>query len=84
MLPKPFQLSALTSRELQLESAVEALHGAAEQMPAPVESREPQEATMKLLLVIGGVVAAVGLFLLATASADTALLRAALPAAPRA
>jgi hypothetical protein len=43
MLPKPFQLSALTSRELQLESAwrrftVRAL----QQSPAPVETREPR------------------------------------------
>ena len=39
---------------------------------------------MKLLLIIGGAVAAVGLFLLATASADTTLSRAALSAAARA
>jgi hypothetical protein len=43
LLPKPFQLSALTSRDLHLESAwrrfpVRGL----EQAPAPVESREPQ------------------------------------------
>jgi hypothetical protein len=43
MLPKPFQLSALTGRELHLESpwrrfTVRNL----EQAPAPVESREPQ------------------------------------------
>ena len=43
LLPKPFQLSALTGRELHLESpwrrfTVHAL----EQAPAPVESREPQ------------------------------------------
>jgi uncharacterized protein DUF4390 len=42
LLPKPFQLSALTGRELHLESpwrrfTVRAL----EQAPAPVESREP-------------------------------------------
>ena len=42
LLPKPFQLSALTGRELHLESpwrrfAVQA----PEQSPAPVESREP-------------------------------------------
>jgi hypothetical protein len=41
MLPKPFQLSALTGRELHLESpwyrfSVPAL----EQAPAPVETRE--------------------------------------------
>jgi hypothetical protein len=45
LLPKPFQLSALTGRELHLESpwrrfTVRSL----EQAPAPVESREPQEA----------------------------------------
>jgi hypothetical protein len=45
LLPKPFQLSALTGRELHLESpwkrfTVRAL----EQAPAPVESREPQGA----------------------------------------
>lgn len=43
LLPKPFQLSALTSRDLQLESpwrrfTVRAL----QQAPAPVETREPQ------------------------------------------
>src|ERR671914_1176513 len=46
LLPKPFQLSALTGRELHLESpwrrfTVRSL----EQAPAPVESREPQGAT---------------------------------------
>jgi Domain of unknown function (DUF4390) len=45
LLPKPFQLSALTGRELHLESpwrrfTVRAL----EQAPAPVESREPHAA----------------------------------------
>ena len=45
LLPKPFQLSALTSRDLHLESpwlrfTVHSL----QQAPAPVESREPQEA----------------------------------------
>jgi hypothetical protein len=45
MLPKPFQLSALTGRELHLESqwhrfTVQAL----QQAPAPVESRELPEA----------------------------------------
>jgi hypothetical protein len=45
LLPKPFQLSALTGRELHLESpwrrfAVQA----PEQSPAPVESREPHGA----------------------------------------
>jgi hypothetical protein len=43
LLPKPFQLSALTSRELHLESpwrrfVVHSPH----QLPAPVESREPR------------------------------------------
>ena len=46
LLPKPFQLSALTGRDLHLESpwrrfTVRALA----QAPAPVESREPQGAT---------------------------------------
>lgn len=45
LLPKPFQLSALTSRELHLESpwqrfVVHSPH----QLPAPVESREPRPA----------------------------------------
>lgn len=42
MLPKPFQLSALTNRELQLESPWRrfTVH-APRQLPAPVESREP-------------------------------------------
>jgi hypothetical protein len=45
LLPKPFQLSALTSRELQLESAWArfTVH-APRQLPAPVESREPPQA----------------------------------------
>jgi len=43
LLPKPFQISALTSRELQLDSpwrrfTVRAL----QQTPAPVETREPR------------------------------------------
>jgi hypothetical protein len=44
LLPKPFQLSALTGRELHLESAWArfAVHGL-EQAPAPVESRDPKE-----------------------------------------
>ena len=43
MLPKPFQLSALTGRELHLESPWRRFTvGALEQAPAPVESREPQ------------------------------------------
>lgn len=42
LLPKPFQLSALTGRELHLESAWRRFTvPALEQAPAPVESREP-------------------------------------------
>jgi len=41
MLPRPFQLSALTSRELQLESAWKRFSVRPRQLPAPVESREP-------------------------------------------
>src|SRR5919201_2561967 len=42
MLPKPFQLSALTSRELQLESPwMRFTVRSPQQVPAPVESREP-------------------------------------------
>ena len=44
LLPKPFQLSALTSRELQLESPWKRFTVRPAQTPAPVESREPQEA----------------------------------------
>jgi hypothetical protein len=44
MLPRPFQLSALTSRELQLESAWKRFTVRPQQLPAPVESREPQGA----------------------------------------
>jgi len=44
MLPKPFQLSALTSRELQLESAWRRFSVRPQQVPAPVESRESQGA----------------------------------------
>jgi hypothetical protein len=44
MLPRPFQLSALTSRELQLESAWKRFAVRPAQTPAPVESRNPQEA----------------------------------------
>jgi uncharacterized protein DUF4390 len=42
LLPKPFQLSALTSRELHLESSWTrfTVHSP-RQLPAPVESREP-------------------------------------------
>jgi hypothetical protein len=42
LLPKPFQLSALTGRELHLESPWRSFTvRAPEQSPAPVESREP-------------------------------------------
>jgi hypothetical protein len=42
LLPKPFQLSALTSRELQLESPWRRFTvRSPQQAPAPVESREP-------------------------------------------
>ena len=43
LLPKPFQLSALTSRELQLESPWKRFTvRSPRQQPAPVESREPR------------------------------------------
>lgn len=45
LLPKPFQLSALTGRELHLESPWRRFTvRAPEQLPAPVESREPHGA----------------------------------------
>ena len=45
LLPKPFQLSALTSRELQLDSAWKRFTvRSPRQLPAPVESREPKAA----------------------------------------
>ena len=45
LLPKPFQLSALTSRELHLESTWKrfVVHSP-QQLPAPVEGREPEPA----------------------------------------
>jgi hypothetical protein len=44
LLPKPFQLSALTSRELQLESPWKRFTvRSPRQLPAPVESREPRQ-----------------------------------------
>jgi hypothetical protein len=44
LLPKPFQLSALTSRELQLESSWKRFTvRSPQQLPAPVESREPRQ-----------------------------------------
>lgn len=44
LLPKPFQFSALTSRDLHLETAWKrfTVH-APKQLPAPVETREPKE-----------------------------------------
>jgi hypothetical protein len=43
LLPKPFQLSALTSRELHLESPWKRfLVRSPQHVPAPVESREPR------------------------------------------
>jgi hypothetical protein len=48
LLPKPFQLSALTGRELHLESPwLRFSARAPEQAPAPVESREPQGAALR-------------------------------------
>ena len=52
LLPKPFQLSALTSRELNLESPWKRFifrppQGLPAPAPAPVESREPKEAEAK-------------------------------------
>ena len=45
LLPKPFQLSALTSRDLNLESPWHRfIVYAPKQLPAPVESREPRPA----------------------------------------
>jgi len=44
LLPKPFQLSALTSRDLQLDSAWHRFTvRSPRQLPAPVESREPRK-----------------------------------------
>jgi hypothetical protein len=44
LLPKPFQLSALTSRELHLESPWKRfVLSPPQQKPAPVESREPKK-----------------------------------------
>ena len=48
LLPKPFQLSALTSRDLNLESAWKRFsYRPPAPLPAPVESREPREAESK-------------------------------------
>ncbi len=46
LLPKPFQLSALTSRELHLESPWKRFTvRSPKQLPAPVESRDPRGAS---------------------------------------
>ena len=48
LLPKPFQLSALTSRELHLESPWKRfVLRSPQQVPAPVESREPNKAVTR-------------------------------------
>jgi hypothetical protein len=48
LLPKPFQLSALTGRDLHLESPWRRFSvSGLEQAPAPVETREPQEAVQR-------------------------------------
>jgi hypothetical protein len=51
LLPKPFQLSALTSRELNLESGwrrfVFRPAVVPAPVPAPVETRDPKEADSK-------------------------------------
>jgi hypothetical protein len=48
LLPKPFQLSALTSRELNLESPWKRfVLRPQQQQPAPVESREPAKAVAR-------------------------------------
>jgi hypothetical protein len=48
LLPKPFQLSALTSRELHLESPWKRfVLRSPQQVPAPVESREPNKAVAR-------------------------------------
>jgi hypothetical protein len=44
LLPKPFQLSALTTRELNLESPWKRFSYRPVFAPAPVENREPKEA----------------------------------------
>lgn len=47
LLPKPFQLSALTSRELNLDSPWKRFSFRPPPLAAPVESREPKEALGK-------------------------------------
>jgi hypothetical protein len=45
LLPKPFQLSALTNRDLHLESSWKRFTvRSPRQLPAPVEAREPRRA----------------------------------------
>src|SRR6478735_8572373 len=44
MLPRPFQLSALTSKDLQIESPWKRFNVRPRLLPAPVESRNPQRA----------------------------------------
>jgi hypothetical protein len=45
LLPKPFQLSALTSRDLHLETPWKRfMVHSPKHLPAPVESREPKRA----------------------------------------
>jgi len=48
LLPKPFQVSAITHRDLHLESAwVRFSHRTPAPPPAPVEAREPKEAATR-------------------------------------
>lgn len=47
LLPKPFQLSALTSREFNMESGWRRFAFRPAAAPAPVESREPREVDAK-------------------------------------
>ena len=47
LLPKPFQLSALTSRDMNLESAWRRFGFRPTPAPVPVESREPKEAEQR-------------------------------------
>ena len=47
LLPKPFQLSALTSRELTIESGWKLFVFRPAPVPAPVDTRDPKEADTK-------------------------------------
>jgi len=47
LLPKPFQLSALTSREMNLESSWRRFTFRPSPAPAPAEARDPKEADPK-------------------------------------